>query len=286
MYYYNLLTQFYKKQDTIILKALEQTITIEGNDSLYDFLVYALENPRITPEDIQRFNVNDTMIEFLVQYTYLIPVGHYNKGTEALMFHNYISNPNNHSILVNDNNLKDLYGHQSDRLLQLINRKVFSISDDIVMNSSTNNNLNISKRGYSSRFTGSPHSLDAPYLLSSLSYLNMKMDSHYMYASGGGQYSVFQLIVTNQDEVLITNKEKLIIHKTTIQGLYRELSKSIIKLSEYDTSSYGAIVILLADTSLVFKKYSNRGYRYIMMESGSIGLLFRMMYSERGYLEL
>lgn len=119
-----------------------------------------------------------------------------------------------------------------------------------------------------------------------LKYINTQHDGHLLYWSWWWFYSVFQIIVTSDNLVIITDKYNNVMYQYNTPNIFELFKDSIIPMDWVNLDSYNAIIILISDTSLLFKKYWNKWYHFLLLESGAISLLFRLFFSERWYLEL
>jgi hypothetical protein len=117
---------------------------------------------------------------------------------------------------------------------------------------------------------------------------------HHFYGSWGGFYSIFPIIIVNDNQLFLYSKDDNCFYTKHIHNIYSTYIKDCLIANDLiDFSLYKYHIILVANFSLIFKKYGNRGYKYIQMEAGSIWTLCRLFFSNyniphveiQGYLD-
>jgi len=289
-YRYNFLSHFFIKDWDINILIWNQKIRIWGSDVLYDFLVYCVTHIHIFPEDIAKYGISASILELLIEYRVLVHVAVYQSWIESLSFHELSSIPGKLATPVLESDVEELYNHFKDRLHSLVNQEKFKESDYLSfdkIDKLPTHNIDFINSCYHSTKTAEPQDkiVDHTYLNSSLVSIHGIQDNHFVYWSGWWFYSIFSFIITRDDFIKIVDKYKQVIYQIHMRGIFEKFADTIL-LTKADPKTYNAIVLLISDTEQVFWKYGNRWYRYIMMESWSIGLLYRMLYSERWYTEL
>lgn len=289
MYRFNYSVHFFMHNDKIVIMAWGQKITLWWSSTLYEFLVYCLTNIHVSTKDIEDHGISSAMLELLLQYEILHLTSTYQNWAEALSLHTLAYNPNKLSTNVRESDIEIIHINRRKRLSELLKDSFMSQSQTLLFDGIWDlQNIDLSTSGlHSTRLLKTQHpAIDSDYLMSSLKYIHSKHDSHQIYGSGWGMYSVFSLVVISDDVLMIVDNHQKVLYKSTISWLFSDLGKAILPDKEYDAKGYNAFVILISDTLSVFQKYGNRWYRFVLMESGSIGLLRRILYSERWYLEL
>lgn len=117
-------------------------------------------------------------------------------------------------------------------------------------------------------------------------YLLKKQWWHLPWWSAGWWYSVYGIVITQTDEVFVFHPLQWFLRHTSYPGITCAATDILIPHPEYSWEGYQAMLVLACDPSRCFKKYGNRGLRYLMMESGALWCLLRNAYASRWYLEV
>ncbi|MCS6982595.1 MAG: hypothetical protein NZL83_00210 [Candidatus Absconditabacterales bacterium] len=249
--------------------------------NIYDFLVCILTKGRGTQDEIGQYSISDALLSFFFHYEIIIDDSFSNKGSEALGFHKQSSNPNNIDHTLNQNEIDTIYYSYFEEYKK-------SITQGYTLVDKKENYIDLkSYTDGSTRSKNNSSSLyDKDYLLSCLSTINHKHRNHKLYGSAGGFYAINQLVITKGGECFLAFGYDGSLYTKIVQFPFEKLYDGIFDDDQYNLSGYTGVVFLLANTEYVFAKYGNRGYRFMMIESGSLGFLFRNFYSQKGYLEL
>lgn len=291
MYRYNFSVHFFTQEGKIIILSWEKKLSIWGSVSLYDFLIYCLNNIHISVEILEKYNISSAMLELLIQHNIILPVDTYQSGIESLNFHNNSHHLTKLTSPVHELNIDQLYGQIQDNLSKNINTDLFLqenlLSFDSVATIKTDLMNESSVNFYTTRLLEKNHSvIDINYLHAALKYINSRHNDHFIYWSWWWFYSTFSIAITSEDLVIITDKHKQVMYQSKIKGIFEQVSSLVLPTIRINASSYNSIVLIVSDTSLVLKKYGNKWYKFLTMETGAIGLLRRMLYGKRWYAEI
>lgn len=127
-----------------------------------------------------------------------------------------------------------------------------------------------------------PDSLSWHHALQDMLYIvrelfSFSWEKGLFYGSWGGFYSIFPILITNQNQIVIYDKYKDIFLWKTGNGVFKTLLKCYLYTEGNDFSLFPFHIILASAYEGVLNKYGNRGYRYLQMEAGAIGTLIRQM---------
>lgn len=289
MYRFNLSVHFFTEDDKLTLLCWTNKLSISQSKLLYDFFVYCVKYIHVWLDDLDKYGISPALTELLMKYKVLLQTDKYQSWAEALYFHWTAGNPNKLSTYVQESDVAVIYSEFKVRLSKIVNidsQRILSFNN-IHDLQAENINLLMNESKYSTRLLKKNNiPLDLDYLYSSVKYIHGNKDNHYVYGSWGWLYSVFSLIITSNDEVMIVDNHKQLIYQSEIIWIFSEVIKSVLVADHYDPKEYNIIVITLSDTLLTFQKYWNKWYRFMMMESGVIWFLWRILYSKRWYLEI
>jgi thiazole/oxazole-forming peptide maturase SagD family component len=189
-------------------------------------------------------------------------------------FHEFTKNPMHYYF---DLNLEQIQALEKAKSVT-INPKEF-ISLDADYNTSLTNLF--SERKTSRDFSGKPLSLQT---LSGLTKALTKSNSNYSYPSAGGIYPLKSYVVLLKaiDEI------EAGIYECCPNGLEKVESSQALSFvflalgQKQGVQDAAAVVIITADLSAHGSKYSNRGYRYTILEAGHVAQNVNLFCTEQG----
>jgi hypothetical protein len=279
---YNLSTKFYFKEDSLYIFSLGKKITLKFDRNMYDFFIFLEEH--VVINDIYKvatqFWLHPKLLELFFFLEIIIPRSNH-WGVEALWFDSLAKNP---SVSAFSSELSQ------DELLALYktipSNFVNSFTDHL--QSFKKYSFNMLKcegslqRHFSDRITKASLPWVSLERMLSIIYniFSLHISPHNFYGSWWGFYSIFPVIFVNDDKLLVYNKYDDCFYFKQIDGIYNlYINNCLIANTSIDFSSYTYHIVLVSSFVPILKKYWNRGYKYIQMETWSIWTLCRLFFA-------
>ncbi len=289
---YNLTTKFYIKDQKIVVAVNGLRIKIDYSDSIYNFLVALEENQIIEDVNIivESYKINLKLIDLLYNIWVIINLD-MGIWLESVRFHKIISNPSictfpEQSLESYINSIyKNISSYFYDCFEYYHNLERYNIwlyfSFDWIIKKykSTRKSWGLEANS----------TIETDKILSLMNNIfSLKNWSNHLYGSGWWFYSIFPVVVCEDDFLFIYDKynDSFVCKKS--MGVYNEYIDSLIVDKWNDFSKYQFHIILVSAYDGVLRKYWNRWYKYIQMEAWAIGTLIRQFLCGENipYLEL
>ena len=274
------MTRFYKKGENLVIRLNTLELQIPFDQCLYDFLVEISEV--ITVSDVEsllkQYSISPKIILLFLKIGILLSP-ETQLGREALIFHKWIANPSflNFSEQVDPKNLDKIYAQIPYYFYDCFDQKGFSI---IKYDQQWNKNYFIqrtkSTRKSSIDFSSRSYSL-ALFLKAIKNIFALSWESGLFFWSAWWFYSLFPVIVTNQNEIFIYDKYKNEFLIKRDSAVFEDFLSCYLYAEGTDFSLFSFHIVLVSSYVGCFNKYGNRGYRYIQMEAWAIWVLFRQI---------
>ena len=282
---YNILSKFYIKDDYIIVKNYSYKITIPYTPDIYNFLIYLEEYIYFDKIIIHTYHISEKLITLLSKIDIII-IEEYNSWIESLWFDSIIQNPPIWFKNITDKDLWIIYENITHSFYQSFNKEEWHIYINY------NNKIpliTLNSKCSSTRKKVNNNTIEKDFILWVNDTIVWDWKKYVLYGSGWWFYSISSIIVNQNDYIYLFDKYKQIYFYRHIPWFFKDYTTNcLIPNNETNFQSYTSHVILFSVFRWVFQKYWNRWYRYIQIESWSIGCLWRqyMNHYNIPYLEL
>ncbi|MFA5748144.1 MAG: hypothetical protein WC872_03475 [Candidatus Absconditabacterales bacterium] len=286
---YNILTKFFLKDNVLIITNPTQSkkIKIGYSKPYYDFFVFCEKQIFIGKTDIKSFNIPKGLLTILTYYNFFTEEK--NTGSETLFFNEITYNPSKTLTSLSKKEMDTIYKKIEEGIPKNINKgykvhKKTIEEPEIKIDNSTLNTL------HSERLTKRKKTYNKEEILGIIKTIFGKREekklfnikrSFFKYGSGGGLYSIYPILITRYDEVIIYDhfRGKFFIKQK--KGIYQNFIKKGLISSVMNYSSYNYFLILTSHYKEVFSKYGNKGYKLLFLECGEISFMFRLLCGEK-----
>ncbi len=282
----NNLARFFHKDKEIIIKTYTWETVITYSAEVYDFIVHIFLTHQIPSVYYPR---KDSILKLLHQINFILPDECWNYPLESLESHAFWNNPTLTYQELSVEEMNYIYNNIWNTLSNAINLSDFNEINvnPVIYNASTRHNSHWKSVRFSFWEENSSKFLAEEYTALLMSIFKKNNEWHQRYGSGGWLYSVFPILILKDSSVALYDIHNQKIYTTHIEWSYDNIVSSILP-QDNDFSQYNAYILLCSNPEFVFKKYGNRGYRYILMESGAIGSITRndAIQFQKWYLEI
>ena len=282
---YNFLVHFYKDQEKIVFILSNQKIAVSYTPAVDKVLTEIRKNVRLSASYILEQWVSNNVLAFLIHYQVLLNDTNSNAWWEAIWFHSLSSNPNKLDHWLVEKEIEDIYeAYEASKKKNPDNFTEVSAQAQRNINAISEKEWNFY---WSSRRTNlARKKIEETYLEQTMLKITKRKSKKKSYGSWWWFYSVDQVVVTRDDNVYIWTWYTWKLYKSSAPWIFQDLSQGVLPDENYAIEWYNAIVCLISDLMHPLKKYGNRWYRFALIESGAIWLLYRQKYAYRWYLEL
>jgi len=282
---YNLLTKFFIKDNLLIISNPTHTkkLKIWYEKRFYNFLVFCENKIFITYKDIQKYNIPQWFIKILLHFNFLTKEK--NNWWEAIFYNEIEENPSKTLNTLSKKEINILYKNIEIGIGEFIDNWYQKIYQDIKELKIKIDETALSQL-HSERLEEDKWIFKQEDMISMIKTIFWKRKkeklfniqrSFFKFWSGGGLYSIFPIIITKNNDVIIYDhfNENFFIKRK--QGIYDDFIKNVLIPCSINFSAYNYFVILTSQYTNVYHKYGNRWYRLLLLESWEISFMVRLL---------
>lgn len=284
MYRTNMFFKFYLKDKNIIFGNLLYNFIIKNNSKIIELFIFLLEKKNFSYHDLQIFWVSEKFIELLMESKIIVNPST-NWWVESEIFEKMNYNPINSHISLSEENLEILYKKIEKWLKWKVNDdfKKISLYNNIEF---TINQYQFSKV-WSDRINKNNKSIwDIDKIIQIVHFIFherakkisfKKLKKFYKFWSWWWINSVFPVIISKDDHLIIYDKFSNTIYKKNIKWIHKDVANECFVDCSISFESYDCIIFLFSDYNNVSLKYWNRWYKLVLLETWQISYMFRLI---------
>ncbi len=255
-----------------------QSITIEKNPQINDFLKNLEENIFFHSNTLESFSLDDNFLRLLIELR-IVTESDFNSWIEALCFDRIMSNPSSILRSLDSIGLHQIKADATTALRRNIGTNFVHLkSTESKFSSNPDITASVFEKLGSTRLSNQNGENNQHELMGliELIFKPIRDSEHFKFGSGWWLHSIFPLVICRTDDVIVYDKHHGSWYTLNISGVYEQYIQNCLVPCDTNFKAYNYFVLLCSDTEAVFKKYGNRWYRLIMLECWEISFLFRL----------
>lgn len=231
---------------------------------------------------IEKYKLSSRVVDLLIKLWVFICLENC-AGPEARYFHAFVENPS--SAYLPEQQEEKFIASLYQNLESFFFESLWKVKWWNVLTFSKNSDLTFPFQPTHStrRKIGEQSSSQKKEILQMIAtFCSSYQEKHY-YGSWGGLYSLYPVLIFRSDEVYVFDRYQEYFYQNYLPWLHYDLATSFIATEQNYFEGYECYMVFLSAYEATLSKYSNRGYKYIQMEAGSLATLVRQYVAKSQY---